>query len=275
MRLSSYERNVQRELEKWQQGDASFLMQAMNWAMSPVDWAVRQVAPVELLDQADDAIEQFLGFLSNASEWTYDANDILEAGKRRGMQVEAIEDFRDEDLAEIDKLARGLFTENALLAAIEGGGMGAGGAILIAADIPLLFTINFRLIQQIGACYGFGLRGPEYEPLVVSIFNVAASGGREAKNLALREITVAAAAFANNLAYKGRVSGTFKEQNRHVPREVIKSLTKNLVGKKILQSVPLAGAVVGAGINYWFTTETAETAYMLFRALYLERKERL
>ena len=32
---------------------------------------------------------------------------------------------------------------------------------------------------------------------------------------------------------------------------------------------------VGAGINYWFTSETATAAFMLFRALYLERKERL
>jgi hypothetical protein len=38
--------------------------------------------------------------------------------------------------------------------------------------------------------------------------------------------------------------------------------------------IPIAGAAVGAGINYWFTTETAETAFMLMRALYLERKER-
>jgi len=38
--------------------------------------------------------------------------------------------------------------------------------------------------------------------------------------------------------------------------------------------IPIAGAAIGAGINYWFTTETAETAFMLFRALYIERKER-
>jgi hypothetical protein len=47
------------------------------------------------------------------------------------------------------------------------------------------------------------------------------------------------------------------------------------VGRKIAQTIPIAGAAVGAGINYWFTTETAETTYMMFRALYLERKERI
>ena len=54
-------------------------------------------------------------------------------------------------------------------------------AVLIAADIPLLFGINLRLIQQIGAAYGFDVSGPEFGPLVLSIFNVASSGSKESK----------------------------------------------------------------------------------------------
>jgi uncharacterized protein (DUF697 family) len=138
------------------------------------------------------------------------------------------------------------------------------------ADIPLLFGINFRLIQQIGGSYGFPLQGPAYRPLVLAIFNVAASGGKDAKHAALREISVAAAAIASDLEYRGRITGTFREQNRHLPREI----AKNIVGRKLGQAIPVAGAAVGAGINYWFTSETAEAAYMLFRALYLEHKER-
>ena len=42
-----------------------------------------------------------------------------------------------------------------------------------------------------------------------------------------------------------------------------------------MQAIPLAGAAVAAGINYWFTSETAQAAYMMFRALFLEYRERL
>ncbi|MDX1531215.1 MAG: EcsC family protein, partial [Rhodothermales bacterium] len=142
----------------------------------------------------------------------------------------------------------------------------------IAADIPLLFTINFRVIQQVGGAYGFPLKRPEFKPLVVAIYNVAASGSREAKQAAVRELSVAAAAFAHDTEYRGRrATGTFREQNRHVPRE----LAKNLAARKLGQLIPIAGAAVGAGVNYRFTEGTARTAYMLFRQLYLERKERL
>lgn len=272
MRLNDYERKAQREIEKWHRGESHFLLQALDLAMKPFDWVVEQVIPEDFIDQVDAAIGQFLAYLSDASEWTYEEKDVLKRAEKLEVEADSIFALRDAPLETLDELARGHFDENAIIAAIEGGGTGLGGAIFIAADIPLLFTINFRLIQQIGASYGFSMRGPEFRPLVLSIYNVAASGTKKAKNDALREMTVAAASFAGDTDYRGRrVSGTFQEQNRHLPRE----LAKNLIGRKLAQMIPIAGAAVGAGVNYWFTTQTAETSFMLFRALYLERKERM
>lgn len=271
MRLNEYEKDVKRQIEKWQSGEGSIISQALNWAMRPMDWVVDRVVPPDLVDQASDAISQFLSVLNDASEWTYEDNDLLEIARSKGLAASSLEELRDLPLEKLDPLARSHFNQNTLLAAVEGGGAGLGGAVLIAADIPLLFTINFRLIQQIGGSYGFPMRGPSFRPLILSIYNVAASSARDAKSDALREVSVAAAAFAHDQSYKGRVSGTFRDQNRHLPREI----AKNIVGRKIGQTIPIAGAAVGAGINYWFTNETAEAAYMLFRAMYLERKERL
>ncbi len=271
MRLTPQEKAIRREIETWQHAEGSVLTQALNWAMRPVDWAVDRVAPPAVIDTVSENVGQFLSVLSDASEWTYEFDDVITAARERGLNVETVSELREESVEDLDPLARSLFTQNTVLAAIEGGGAGIGGAALIAADIPLLFTINFRLIQQIGAAYGFPMRGPQFRPLVLSIFNVAAAGGREARNEALREVSVAAAAFANNLDYKGRVSGTFRDQNRHLPREI----AKNIAGRKVAQAVPGAGAAIGASVNYWFTNETAEAAYMLFRALYLDWKERL
>lgn len=270
MRLSTYEKNAQREIEKWHHGDPSLVMQAFNWAMRPVDYLVERVSP-DILDQVSDAIAQFLNLLNDASQWTYDEKNLLESARKRGLEVTRIEDLRDKPLEELDAFARSQFSENTILAAVEGGGTGLGGAFLIAADIPLLFTINMRLIQQIAACYGFPLRDPGYRPIMLAAFNVATSNGREARNDALREISVAAASLASGLPYRGRNVGTFRDQNRHLPREI----AKNILGAKIGQLVPIAGAAVGAGVNYWFTQQTAEAAYMLFRAMYVEYKERV
>lgn len=272
MRLNKYEKQAQREIEAWQQGGTSLFQQMFDWAMKPVDWVMEQVVPEAVMDQASDAVAQFLGMLNNASEWTFDEHNVLRQARAQDIEVESLEDLRNEPLETLDALARNYFTENAVMAAVEGGGAGLGGAALLIADIPLLFTINFRLIQQIGGAYGFSMRSPEFRPLVLAIYNVAASGSQEAKHYAMRELSVAAAAFANDIEYKGRQSqNTFQEQNRHLPREI----AKNLIGSKLGQMIPIAGAAVGAGVNYWFTTQTAEAAYMMFRSLYIERKERV
>lgn len=270
MRLTDHERSVQREIDEWHRSEPGLVTQAIGWAMKPFDWAVEKVVPHELMDQMSGAIEKFLETLSSASQWTYDPSAILRALQARGVQAETLDDLRTAPLEDLDAYAQTLFSENTIAAALSGGGTGLGGALLIAADIPILFTINLRLIQQIGAVYGFPVNGPEYQPLVISIYNVAASGSRESKLEAMREISVAAAAIARDVPYRGRTSSTFRDQSRQMPRE----LAKSLVSHKLLQAIPIAGAAVGAGVNYWFTNEVAKAAFMLFRALFLEAKER-
>lgn len=273
MRLTDYERRAQREIEQWERGqNESLLQQALGFALMPVDWAFNQFVPDSVVDQLGSALNGVLGRLNDASEWTYDADDLLQKARANGAEVETVEDLRDEPLESLDAVASSVAGPNTLLAALSGGGAGLGGALFAVADVPVLFTINFRLIQQIGAAYGFPMKGPDFQPLVLAIFNVAASGSRQAKSDALRELSVAGAAFAHGSGYRGRAAqGTLREQVGHLPREI----AKNLAGRKLAQMIPIAGAAVGAGVNYWFTDQTAKAARMLFRALYLERKERL
>lgn len=270
MRLTEYERQAQREIERWERGESLF-QQAMGLAMRPVDWAFDQWVPDSVLDTLTDALTGALSSLNDASAWTYDEASVLARARDAGATADTIGALRDEPLDRLDALARGFTSQNAVLAALSGGGAGLGGALLLAADVPVLFTVNFRLIQQVSAAYGFPLRGPEYLPIVVSIFNVAASGSRQAKSDALRELSVAAAAFAHGSGYRGRAAqGTLREQMGHLPREI----AKNLGAAKLGQMIPIAGAAIGAGVNYWFTDQTAQAATMLCRSLYLERKER-
>ncbi len=271
VRLTTYEKRIRREVEQWQRGGSSMLALAFTVVMKPVDWVIEQAVPAEIVDQAGSAVEEFLAVLSDASKWTTDTDKILAAAKGRGIDADRIEDLRDRPLEELDDLARSFFGENTILATLSGGGTGLGGAVLIAADIPLLFMINLRLIQQISAAYGFPMIGPEYRPVVLSIYNAAAANEPAARGAAMREIGVAAASFAGDAAYRGKVRGTIPDQSRHVPREV----AKNIVGRKLLQTIPLAGMAVGAGINYWFTREAANTTFMLLRGLFVEYKERL
>src|SRR5690625_7398254 len=106
MRLTSYEKDVRREIERWERGESSILMQAMNWAMKPVDYVVDRVAPPEVGDQAGRAVEDFLSVLNNASEGTYDTDDLLERARKQGTDVQRTEDLRDQPLDQAHPLPR-------------------------------------------------------------------------------------------------------------------------------------------------------------------------
>lgn len=270
MRLTADERAARRDIDTWAQSMGSPVSQLINWAMQPVDWMVERTVSGEMLDRAEDVTSEALSQLSDMSARTGVLDTVRSDARAQGIEIDAVEDLRHEPLEVLDELAETRMQQNALIAALEGGGTGLGGAALLVADIPLLFTINFRVIQTISACYGFPMQDPAYRPLVLAMFTAAASGSRAARADALRESSVAAAALVHDHPYSGRRTGSFHEQNRHVPREIAKALIRRKLG----QLIPLAGAAVGAGVNYWFTKSTAKTAFMCSRALYLDWKER-
>jgi hypothetical protein len=104
-----------------------------------------------------------------------------------------------------------------------------------------------------------------------------ASGAEEAtKVAALADMHIAARMFAKQWSYKkvaertviGGAANVLKQAAQRMPQEIAKNISK----KKLAQMLPLVGAAVGAGFNYWFISQTSRTAYMLFREMHLARK---
>ena len=279
--FTPYERNAAQEVELWAEGDTSMLSKVLRLAARPLDWAAERSETEGVMEEVNERIISFLDALSDASTWTYEEERILErARENHDLSASSLTDLRSKPLDRLDDLARSYFAENALLSAIEGGGTGLGGVALIAADVPMLFTLNLRLIQQIGAAYGFRFDSPEARPLVLRIFSAAAADTPEARQDALDELRVAGAAMAAGRSLEAAgigvsdasASGTETTENQS--RVLANEIARNVAARQMAQLIPLAGAATGAGMNYWFTHATAETAYMLSRTLYLEQARR-
>lgn len=280
--FAPYEEAAALEVEQWAAGDASVLSKALRLAARPLDWAAERSATEGVMQKVNERIIAALESLSDASEWTYHEDEVLERARDEfGLGAAALVDLRSDPLETLDDLAQTYFTENAVLSAIEGGGTGLGGVAFIAADVPMLFGINLRLIQQVAASYGFRFGGPEARPLVLRIFSAAAADTPEARQDALTELRAAGAALARSDAATeaeeagvssdgGAAEGTATEENQS--RVLVNEIARNVAAREMAQLIPLAGAATGAGMNYWFTTATAKTAYMLCRAFFLEYK---
>lgn len=280
--FAPYEKNAALEVKRWADGDTSMLSKALRLVARPLDWAAERSATEDVMKEINERIVGFLDTLSDASTWTYDEEHVLERARdEHALGAASLTDLRSAPMDQLDALARSYFSENAVLSAIEGGGTGLGGVALLAADVPMLFTINLRLIQQVAASYGFRLGGPEARPLVLRTFSAAVADTPEARQEALRELRTAGVAIAQGRApaeldaakvglSKASSEGTETTENQS--RVLANEIARNVAAREMAQLIPLAGAATGAGLNYWFTTATAETAYMLSRALFLEYK---
>ncbi len=194
MEIHPYERRVRDEIDTWQDEKDGVLTKALNVTGLPIGWAYERI-PDAGRRTVEQAVLGFMEMLRDASRWTYPDKGIVEEARKVGIEVDDYRDLADHDLEKLDQIARSYFGSNKIVAALEGGGCGLGGMALIAADIPLLFGLSFRAVQQIGSCYGFDMEDPEMTPVVMSVFNVGSTASSTAKAAALVDMRVAAVAF--------------------------------------------------------------------------------
>lgn len=271
----TYEIDAMEEIKKWELSGRGAVATALDIIGKPVEVLFNAV-PGSVKATIGNSIMGFLEMLKDISYWTYSDRAILKAARSSGIDAASISDLAGHNLRELDGIARRFFNSNKIMAALEGAGCGLGGFALIAADIPALFTISFRSIQQIGSSYGFDMRDPVMFPVIMQIF-IAGSGSSPAiKTSALAEIHAAARSLARETAVK-KIAG---KANGRIMRDLINRgseslsvhLTENISKRKMSQALPLVGAAVGAGFNYWFMCNIVLSAYMIFRKIHLEKR---
>lgn len=270
--LGSYEKQALEEILKWRDEGPDVVTQALETTFKPLGWILGQVVPEKAQQTLEAAVLGALELLKVISFQTYSEKAILKEARELGLHVKRPTDLANYDLRRLDALARKQFASNRLMAALEGAGCGAGGLALVAADIPILFGLALRAIQQIGTCYGFDMRDPQVWPVILQALNAGSSTAAKASVLA--DMTIAAKALAKNWTYKkvSQKTGTgmavmvLKDTAKSLPREIARWVTK----RKLAQLIPLAGAAIGAGFNYWFLGEVCTSAYMIFRHTYIE-----
>ena len=274
-KLTAYEIKALNEITQWREAREDWLTKASKAIDRPIDWVMSRV-PARIADVISKAIMGFIEMLYDASKWTFPKENIIKKAHKIGIAVLSINDLQNYELDRLDKIAREHFASHKIISTLIGAGCGLGGFALIAVDIPALFLTSFRAIQMIGSSYGFDMDDPTMLPVVLSVFSAGTAASSVAKAAALADMRVAVIALSKNWTFKkvaektqtGILITLLREQMKSLPKEITQNLTK----RKLTQTIPIAGSVVGAGFNYWFMSNTAKAAYMIFRYMYLEKK---
>lgn len=273
MPLSEYEQKALLEVEAYfkqpQDGPLGRLSRAF---FKPVELVAERIVPDAVLDAAGDGIEGLLKGVATLSDKTVSTGQVLSEARKHGIGATAIQDLVGQDLEQLDKVAVAVASENSLIAMIQGAGCGFGGLTLLAADIPLLFGVAFRVVRLMGCAYGVDPAAPGEKVIAFKVFEIA-TGGTHDRYGALLELE-ALQDELDGLDAHERAEKAAVLAGLIASREAVKKIVSILIRRKLVQTIPIAGAAVGAGFNYMFVSDVAETARMVFRKRSLDEKVR-
>ena len=273
MPLSEYEQKAVVDVQAYfkQPGDGP-LGRLSRAFFKPVELVAERIVPDSFLDAAGDGIEGILKGVASLSDKTVSTGNVLSEARKLGVGASTIADLVAHDLEALDRVAEAISSQNSLLATLQGAGCGLGGLTLLAADIPLLFGVAFRVVRLVGCSYGVDPMSPGEKVIAFKIFEIV-TGGTHDRYGALLEIE-ALQDELDGLDAHERAEKAAVLAGLIASREAVKAIVQRLIGRKLMQTIPIAGAAVGAGFNYMFVTDVAETARQVYRKRFLNDKIR-
>lgn len=157
-------------------------------------------------------------------------------------------------LQEREKLVQEKLSNYKKIAAVSGAGTGAGGIILGLADLPVLLGIKIKFLFDVAGIYGFDVRDYKERLYILLIFQLAFSS-QERRNEVYRQIS----------HWDDVVKDLPKDLNSFDWRTFQQEYRDYIDLAKMLQLVPVIGAVIGAYANYKLLDKLGETAVNSYR----------
>ena len=267
MNLTSYERRQVTEIREWKAEEPSVISMALGIALSPVTWLMNKLVPLA-------AIRGALDLSSSAAEWLTDTDDLV-----RDAGVQTLEDLKTLSLEKSDDLANSVHNWAIALATAEGGTTGTLGLPGVAVDIPAIITFALRTIHKIGACYGYEIKSRSDRDFVFAILSSASANDMEEKTLALLALrSIEVTLMKHTWKAIAQQAGT-QTVGTGTAILAIKSLAAqlgvNLTKRKILQAIPVIGAMVGASVNGWYLKEIGWAAPRAYQERWLAENGKL
>ena len=266
---SDYEQKALAAIRAWKTPELSWFGKAMQVISWPLDKAGDYIIDTPHLgDAIKAAISGIVSVANDAAQWSQRPDAIFDEFRDAQHDVADHSDIRCLDLAEVDKVIGLLGAKYKSLALVEGAATGAAGALGIAADVPALITLNLRAIGEYATYCGFDVSLQHERLFTMNVLGLASSPQDAAKSVAMAQLVRIAQDAARKKAWVKIEEHAFVK----IIQQIAKALGIRLTKAKLAQAVPVAGAVVGAGFNAYYTDKVCDAAYHLYRERFLAEK---
>jgi len=255
------------EILKWDQVAPSTVDTAGSLFSRAVTRAVGSLVPDSIAQGAIEVIQGGLNKIQDLSLVRASRQELMDHARKHGYILRSLGEVEELTMEQRDHLSQGYISGGTTLSVLQGAGLGAGGAALVLADLPLLISLNLRMLCQLSCLYGFNPEDFRERQYMLELLGLdyAEHGSKLGRLPDMSTVTV-------QIVKSMPVSQMKKNLLLEVVQRVGRTMGVRLSKSKMLQIVPLVGAFVGAGVNHQFTSRNASTGFMAYRARYLARR---
>jgi len=247
----------------------------MGFLGKPIDLAYRAV-PESLKERISQALYHVLLQVRDHSRDTVRRQALYDQiSQKVGLDVSDSRNLARLPLKVLDTAALKILSAHRQLAMVQGGVTGAAGLPGLVADIPSLYFLVFRCVEEIACCYGFPADSEEERDLVLKVVDIGhylESGNKRKGMLEIESM--------DDMLRRG---APVKDMERTMVAKGLQTLSRQLssrlVQRKLAQTLMIVGALIGAGVNSALVSDVGTTAFHAYRfrrlrQLALQRQER-
>jgi hypothetical protein len=255
--LTAYEMQQIARIAAWKAHRPGLFRRTVETIKWPIDQLFERLVPSR---QA----RAMLAKAHRAADWERSRHLIAHA-----LGVDNVTDLRsgplercDGFVTKLDNLDRGIITSESLLASV-------GGLATELMELPAEIILALRAVHDVAACYGYPLRCPDDEALVLSIIGlsfVADPDERLKARRLIRELEDRTLAVQDEEALSDL---TRKQIEDEACDELVETVGSTSVEEKIGEGIPLLGAALGVVLDNAFIHGVDETAQFVFQERWL------
>lgn len=264
-RLSASEQKALAESEAFFFKPDGKILKALAQVGRPLD-AMLKKSPRALQNALTTSIHSVLETVAAGSEdGNYRRELINDLCQISGMELEPWSRIFTVNLSKVEALALGKLKAARKLALVQGGVTGIAGAPGLIADIPTLYYLVFRTVNQIAICFGHPITTDADRRYLLQVVNVGHHLEWRERRCALLEL--------DQLEAESPSSASSQDLQRTLLAKSLQGLARKLAAKliarKAAQTIALVGSAVGAVINRQLVNDIGSTAFHAYRRRFL------
>jgi len=275
MELSRYERLSIIRINRWEKERHKGVgKKILDGVSKPVDYLIKKIGH-EKFKVFESAIESTVNKMVHASAYSVNPEALIKRAHKNGIMIDDLSELKTVNFKQLDDCNRKHMKFHERASATQGAVAGIGGALLAPADLTAVLLQAFHLIQEIAFCYGYNPDDIVEKHILLRIIE-AAIGGSDAKFKALHEIE------ALKKIESEREEDEISKKSVSIlgskaMQEYIETLSIGLLGRMIPRTlpIPIVSMAISAHSNHEIMENAGETAFMVYRKRFIERKMEL